>query len=59
MSANNKTAFRIIFFIAAPKLAHRETAVFKERQVPVQYILRAGGYCFQRNHGSAGNGRGG
>ncbi len=43
MSANNKPAFRILFLIAAPKLAHRGTAVFKERQVPVQYILRARG----------------
>lgn len=58
MSANNKPAFRILFLIAAPKLAHRGTAVFKERQVPVQYPAGQG-YCFQRNHGSAGTGRGG
>ncbi len=43
MSTSKKAAYRILFLIATPKLVRRAVDVFKNRNVPVQYILRAQG----------------
>lgn len=43
MSANKKSAFRILFLIATPKLVRRGTELFKEGNIPMQYLLKAQG----------------
>lgn len=44
MTANRqKQAFQMLFLIAAPKLAHKAVALYKEGMVPVQYVMHAQG----------------
>ena len=38
-----KAAFRMLFLIATPKLVNKATALFKEGNVPMQYVFHAQG----------------
>lgn len=38
-----KTAFRMLFLIAVPKLANKAVDLYKKRKIPVQYIFHAQG----------------
>ena len=40
---HKKTAYRMLFLIATPKLVNKATGVFKEENVPMQYIFHAQG----------------
>lgn len=43
MADNKKSAFRMLFLIATPKLVNKATGLFKEGNVPMQYIFHAQG----------------
>lgn len=43
MSASKKPAYCILMLVATPKLVNKAVHLFKEKQVPVQYSLRAQG----------------
>lgn len=40
---NKKTAFRILYLIATPKLVNKAVGMFKEGNVPTQYVFHAQG----------------
>ena len=43
MADNKKFAFRMLFLIATPKLVNKATGLFKEGNVPMQYLFHAQG----------------
>lgn len=43
MAENRKTIFRMLFLIATPKLTNKALAMFKEGNVPMQYVFHAQG----------------
>lgn len=43
MADNRKPAFRMLFLIATPKLVNKAVGMFKEGNVPMQYIFHAQG----------------
>ena len=43
MADNKRFAFRMLFLIATPKLVNKATGLFKEGNVPMQYIFHAQG----------------